>query len=117
MQYLWAFLVGGAICTVGQVLIDKTKLTPAKILVGFVVAGVVLGGVGVYAPLREFAGAGASVPLTGFGALLAQGTREAVDEKGLLGAVTGPLCAGAAGITAAMLCGLIVSFITKPNAK
>lgn len=117
MQYVWAFLVGGGICVVGQILIDKTKLTPARILVGFVVVGVILGAVGVYAPLREFAGAGAGVPLTGFGALLAEGTREAVDEKGLAGALTGPLCAGAAGITAAMLCGLVVSFVTKPRSK
>lgn len=117
MQYLWAFLVGGAICVVGQLLIDKTNLTPAKIMVGFVVTGVILGAVGVYEPLRNFAGAGAGVPLTGFGALLAEETRAAVDEKGLLGALTGPLCAGSAGITAAMLCGLVVSFITKPKSK
>lgn len=117
MQYLWAFLTGGAICVIGQILIDKTRLTPAKILVGFVVAGVLLGALRVYEPFRDFAGAGATVPLTGFGALLADGTREAVDEKGLLGALTGPLCAGAAGITAAMLCGLIVSFIGRPKSK
>lgn len=117
MQYVWAFVVGGAICVVGQILIDKTRLTPAKILVGFVVAGVVLGAVGVYEPLKEFAGAGATVPLTGFGALLADGTREAVEEKGLLGVLTGPLCAGAAGISAAMIGGLIVSFICKPKSK
>ncbi len=117
MQYVWAFVVGGAICVVGQILIDKTRLTPAKILVGFVVAGVVLGAVGVYEPLKEFAGAGATVPLTGFGALLADGTREAVEEKGLLGVLTGPLCAGAAGISAAMIGGLIVSFLGKPKSK
>ncbi|MBR6780989.1 MAG: stage V sporulation protein AE [Clostridia bacterium] len=117
MQYIWAFVVGGMICVIGQILIDKTRLTPAKILVGFVVAGVVLGAVGVYEPIKEFAGAGATVPLTGFGALLAQGTREAVDEKGLLGALTGPLCAGAAGISAAMVGGLLVSFLGKPKSK
>ena len=117
MQYIWAFVVGGMICVIGQILIDKTRLTPAKILVGFVVAGVVLGAVGVYEPIKEFAGAGATVPLTGFGALLAQGTREAVDEKGLLGALTGPLCAGAAGISAAMVGGLLVSFLGTPKSK
>ena len=117
MQFLWAFLCGGLICVIGQILIDKTRLTPAKILVGFVVAGVILGAFRVYEPLRDFAGAGATVPLTGFGALLADGTREAVDEKGLLGALTGPLCAGAGGITAAMLSGLVVSFLGKPKSK
>lgn len=117
MQYVWAFLVGGGICAIGQILIDKTKLTPAKILVGFVVAGVILGAFGVYEPLRSFAGAGAGVPLTGFGALLAEGTREAIDEKGLTGALTGPLCAGAAGITAAMLFGLVIAAVCKPKSK
>ena len=117
MQFVWAFVVGGLFCVIGQILIDKTRLTPAKILVGFVVAGVILGGAGVYEYISGFAEAGATVPLIGFGALLAKGTREAVDEHGLLGAVTGPLCAGAGGITAAMLCGLLVSFFCKPKSK
>lgn len=117
MNYILAFLVGGCICTVGQVLIDLTKLTPAKILVLFVVLGVVLQAVGAYEPLIDFAGAGASVPLTGFGCTLAKGTAEAVNEKGLLGAVTGPFTAGAAGITAALLSGLVCSFITGPKGK
>ena len=89
LEYLKAFVVGGAICAIGQVLIDYTKLTPARILVSFVVAGVILGGLGVYQPLIEFAGAGATVPLTGFGSLLAKGVKTAVQEKGLLGALTG----------------------------
>ncbi|MEG1778817.1 MAG: SpoVA/SpoVAEb family sporulation membrane protein, partial [Oscillospiraceae bacterium] len=93
MEYLKAFLVGGAICAIGQVLIDYTKITPARILVSFVVLGVILGGIGIYQPLIDFAGAGASVPLTGFGALLAKGTREAVVSDGLLGALTGGLTA------------------------
>ena len=117
MQFVFAFLCGGLICVIGQILIDKTRLTPAKILVGFVVAGVILGALRVYEPFRDFAGAGASVPLTGFGALLADGTREAVDEKGLLGALTGPVSAGAAGITAALICALLVSFVFKPKSK
>ena len=115
MIYLKAFLVGGAICAVGQVLLDRTK--PARILVGFVCIGVVLGALGLYEPLVEFAGCGASVPLTGFGNLLAKGTAEAVAEKGLIGALTGPLGAGAGGILAAVLSALAVSFLTKPRAK
>lgn len=117
MRFLWAFLIGGAICAVGQILIDKTKLTPAKILVGYVVAGVVLGAFGVYDKLVAFAGSGARVPLTGFGNLLATGTREAVIENGLLGAFSGPLTAGAVGIMAAVLAGLITSFFTFPKSK
>lgn len=117
MNYLWAFVIGGVICVIGQILIDKTKLTPAKILVGFVCAGVVLGALGIYEHIIEFAGAGATVPISGFGALLAKGTREAVDEKGLIGAFTGPLTAGSAGIMAAVLSGLILSFMTKPKPK
>ncbi len=117
MDYLKAFLVGGLICVVGQILMDTTKLTPARILVSFVVAGVVLGAVGVYKPLVEWAGAGATVPLTGFGFTLAKGTRQAIEEQGLLGALTGPLTSGAAGITAAMLCGLLASFFAKPKEK
>ncbi|MBQ7596656.1 MAG: SpoVA/SpoVAEb family sporulation membrane protein [Clostridia bacterium] len=117
MNYLWAFAVGGLICCVGQVLIDKTKLTPAKILVLFVVLGVALHASGVYEHLLAFAGEGAAVPLTGFGSVIAGGTAQAVDERGLLGALTGPMTAGAAGITAALMCGLIVSVITKPKDK
>ena len=117
MDYLKAFLIGGAICAVGQILIDRTKLTPARILVGYVVLGVLLGGVGVYAPFAEWAGAGATVPLTGFGNVLAQGTRKAVEERGLIGAITGPIVSGAAGIGAAIVAGIITAFITKPNDK
>ena len=117
MNYLWAFLIGGAICCFGQVLIDRTKLTPAKILVLFVVLGVALHAVGAYEKLIDFAGAGATVPLTGFGSLIAGGTADAVDHQGLLGALTGPMTAGAAGITAALMCGLMVSVITKPKDK
>lgn len=117
MDYLKAFLVGGAICAVGQILMDTTKLTPARILVSFVVIGVVLGAVGAYEPIVSWAGAGATVPLTGFGYTLAKGTRQAVEEQGILGVLTGPLTSGAAGITAAMLCGLIASLLTKPKEK
>lgn len=117
MIFLKAFVVGGLICVVGQLLIDYTKLTPARILVLFVVLGVVLGAIGVYQPLVEWAGAGASVPLTGFGNLLAQGTKKAIAEKGLLGVLTGPLTAGSAGIMAAVLSGLVVSFLAKPKSK
>ncbi len=117
MTYLWAFLVGGAICAIGQVLIDYTKLTPARILVSFVVAGVILGGIGFYKYLFDFAGAGASVPLTGFGYNLAKGVREAVDEKGFLGVFTGGLTACAGGIAAAMVFGLLMSALFKPKSK
>lgn len=117
MGFLKAFLVGGVICAVGQVLIDYTKLTPARILVSFVVAGVVLGALGWYQPLVEFAGAGASVPLTGFGNLLAKGVREAVGKDGLLGVLTGGLTATAGGIAAAMIFGLIVALIFRPKDK
>lgn len=117
MEFVKAFVVGGLICVVGQLLIDYTKLTPARILVSFVVAGVVLGAVGLYQPLIEFAGAGATVPLTGFGSLLAKGTKEAVRQYGFLGTLMGPLTAGAAGITTALLSGLVVSFVTKPKDK
>ena len=117
MEFLKAFIVGGLICVIGQVLMDTTKLTPARILVSFVVAGVVLGAIGAYIPLAEWAGAGATVPLTGFGYALAKGTKQAVESDGLLGALTGPLTSGAAGITAALLCGLIASFISKPKEK
>lgn len=117
VNYLWAFLVGGLICTLGQILIDKTKLTPARILVGFVCIGVILGAFGIYEHIIDFAGSGATVPISGFGALLAKGTKEAVDEKGLLGAFTGPLTAGSAGIMTAVLSGLVLSFMTKPKPK
>lgn len=117
MIFLKAFLVGGVICLIGQLLVDYTKLTPARILVTFVVLGVVLGGLGLYQPLADWAGAGATVPLTGFGNTLVQGTKAAIREDGLLGVLTGPLSAGSAGITAAILCGLIVSFLAKPKSK
>ena len=117
MIFLKAFLVGGAICLIGQLLVDYTKLTPARILVTFVVLGVVLGGLGLYQPLVDWAGAGATVPLTGFGNTLVQGAKAAIREDGLLGVLTGPLSAGSAGITAAILCGLIVSFLAKPKSK
>ncbi|MCI7352084.1 MAG: stage V sporulation protein AE [Ruminococcus sp.] len=117
MDYLWSFLIGGLLCAIGQVLIDYTKLTPARILVAYVVAGVILGAVGLYKPFAEFAGAGATVPLTGFGYLLSEGVKEAVNEKGLLGALTGGLTSSAAGITAAMVFGLVVALIFKPKEK
>lgn len=117
MDYIKAFLVGGAICVIAQLLIDYTKLTPAKILVSFVVLGVVLGGIGLYEPLVEFAGAGASVPLLGFGNTLARGVREAVAEKGFLGVLTGGLKATAGGITVAIVAGLLVSLIFKQKDK
>lgn len=114
---LKAFLVGGLFCAIGQVLIDYTKLTPARILVSYVCAGVVLGAVGLYAPLVEWAGAGATVPLTGFGFNLAKGVKLAVEEKGLLGALTGGLTASSAGIAAAILFGFLVALISKPKDK
>ena len=117
MDYLKAFLVGGALCVIAQLLIDYTKLTPARILVGYVVLGVILGGAGIYQPLVDFAGAGASVPLLGFGNTLARGVREAVAEKGFLGVLTGGLKATAGGITVAIVSGLIVSLIFKPRDK
>ena len=117
MDYLKAFLVGGALCLVGQILIDKTKLSPARILVGYVVCGVLLGAIGVYEPLVDFAGAGASVPLTGFGYTLAKGVKKAVTEDGFLGIFGGGLKATACGITAAIIAGLVVSLIFKPKDK
>lgn len=117
MDYLKAFLIGGAICLVGQLLIDKTKLTPARILVSYVVAGVILGAVGLYEPFAEFAGAGAAVPLTGFGNTLAKGVREAVDEQGFLGIFIGGLRATAGGITAAITAGLLVALLFRPKDK
>ncbi len=117
MDYVKAFLVGGLLCLVGQILIDKTKLTPARILVSYVVIGVFLGAVGLYQPLVDFAGAGASVPLTGFGNTLAKGVREAVEEDGFLGIFTGGLKASAGGITAAILAGLVASLLFKAKDK
>jgi stage V sporulation protein AE len=117
MEYLKAFLVGGGFCLIGQLLIDKTKLTPARILVGYVVVGVILGGFGIYEAIVEFAGAGASVPLTGFGYTLAKGVRDAVDEQGFLGIFTGGLKACAGGICAAIFAGLMTALIFKPKDK
>lgn len=117
MQYVYAFLVGGMICVVGQILIDKTKLTPARILTGYVVTGVVLSAVGVYGPLADFAGAGASVPLCGFGHVMAQGVKNAVDSIGAMGILKGGLTAGAAGITAAIVFGLLASLVSNSKEK
>ena len=116
-EYFKAFLVGGAFCLIGQVLIDKTKLTPARILTSYVVAGVLLGAVGVYKPLVEWAGAGATVPLTGFGYVLAEGIKKAVDEKGVLGIFTGGFTAAAGGICAAVFFGFLFGIIFKPGSK
>ena len=117
MEYIKAFLVGGLICVVGQILIDKTKLTPARILVLFVTLGVALTAIGLYEPLVNFAGAGATVPLTGFGYTMAKGTLEFVKEKGLMGILTGGISAGAAGIAAAVFFGYIAALISKPGDK
>ncbi|MBR4863895.1 MAG: stage V sporulation protein AE [Oscillospiraceae bacterium] len=117
MDYMKAFLIGGLLCLLGQILIDKTKLTPARILVSYVVAGVILGGLGLYAPFADFAGAGATVPLTGFGYTLAKGVKEAVDKDGFLGILTGGLKATAGGITAAVFFGLLAGLIFKPKDK
>ena len=117
MEYVKAFIVGGAFCLIGQILIDKTKLTPARILVSYVVAGVVLSGIGLYAPLVDFSGAGATVPLTGFGHALATGVKEAVQEKGFIGVLTGGLKATAGGITAAITAGLLAAVIFKTKDK
>ena len=117
MQYLYAFSVGGAFCLIGQALSDRTKLTPARILTGFVVGGVVLSAVGLYQPLADFAGAGATVPLSGFGHLMAQGVREAVDKDGAVGILTGAFTASAAGIAAAVVFSLIAGLLGKPKEK
>ena len=114
MDYLKAFIVGGLFCVIGQLLIDKTKLTPARILVSYVVIGVILGAVGLYPKLVDFAGAGATVPLTGFGNLLAKGVKEGVQEKGFLGIFTGGLTAAAGGVGAAILFGWLAGLIFKP---
>ena len=117
LDYLKAFLTGGAICTAGQILIDRTALTPARILTGFVVLGVLLGALGVYEPFLQWAGAGASVPLTGFGNTLAKGVKKAVEERGLLGSFTGGLSASSGGIAAAVFFGYLAAIIFKPREK
>ena len=117
MNYIWAFAVGGGLCVIAQILIDKTRMTPARILVTYVVAGVFLGAVGLYKPFAEFAGAGATTPLTGFGYLIAKGVREAVLEKGLVGALTGGLTAAAGGTAAALCFGFLAALIFKGKPK
>ena len=117
MEYLWAFIIGGLFCAIGQLLIDFTKLTPARILVAYVVAGVALGVLGVYKPLIDFAGGGATVPLTGFGYLLSDGVKQAVDENGFLGIFTGGLTAASAGICAALTFGFIAACCSKSSPK
>jgi stage V sporulation protein AE len=117
MDYFKAFIVGGFLCVIGQILIDKTKLTPARILVSYVVIGVLLGGVGVYKPIVDFAGTGATIPLTGFGYTLAKGVSQAVNEDGFIGILTGGLKASAGGITVAIASGLVVSLIFKDKDK
>lgn len=117
MEYIKAFVVGGLICVIGQIFIDRTKLTPARILVGFVVSGVILSALGLYEALVDFAGAGATVPLSGFGHLLAKGVRNAVADNGLLGALTGGLTAAAGGITASIFFGLLAALFFKPKDK
>ena len=115
MDYLWCFLCGGLLCLIGQVLIDLTKLTPARILTGYVVAGVILQALGLYQPLVDWGGAGATVPLTGFGYSLAKGVDKAVGEKGLLGVITGGLTAAAAGITTSLVCGVVCSWVGRSH--
>ncbi len=117
MDFLKAFIVGGGICVIGQILIDRTKLSPARILVLFVVAGCILGGLGWYEPLVKFAGAGATVPLPGFGYALAKGVKRAVEEQGLPGVISGGIAATAAGITAAMLFGLLSAVFFNPKKR
>ena len=116
-EYARAFLCGGVLCLIGQVLIDRTRLTPARILVLYVVSGVVLGGLGLYKYVVQFGGAGATVPLTGFGYLLAKGTARAVEEQGVLGALTGGVTAAAGGIAAAVFLGLVIALLFKPKSK
>ena len=117
MELIWAFIVGGAICVIGQILIDKTKMTAARILVLFVVIGVVLGGLGWYEPLVNFAGAGATVPLPGFGYLLADGVKKAVNEQGLAGVLTGGVTAMAGGLTIAIVLGWLAALAFNPKEK
>ena len=116
-EYLWAFVIGGALCAIAQILLDKTSLTPARILVGYVVAGVFLGAVGLYGPLASLAGAGATTPLTGFGYLIAKGVRAAVDEKGLMGALTGGISAASGGIAAAICFGYLAALFARRRMK
>lgn len=117
MEYLNAFLCGGILCAIGQILIDKTQLTPARILTGYVVAGVILGGLGLYQPIADWGGAGATVPLTGFGFALAKGVKEAVAQQGWLGIFTGGLTATAGGIAAAVVFGVLMAVLFKPGDK
>lgn len=117
LDYLKAFAVGGVLCVIGQLLIDKTKLTPARILTAYVVSGVILGAVGLYQPIADWAGAGATVPLTGFGNTLAMGVKKAVETDGLLGVFTGGFTASAAGICAAVFFGIVIALIFKPKEK
>jgi len=117
MDYVKSFLIGGLLCSIAQILIDKTKLTPARILVGYVVAGVLLGALGLYQPLADWAGAGATIPLTGFGNTLAKGVREAIDENGWIGILTGGLKAGAGGITAAVIFGWLAALLFSSKDK
>ena len=117
MNFVWAFVVGGAFCVIAQILLDKTRLTPARILVGYVTVGVILGAVGLYKPLVEFAGAGATTPLTGFGYLISEGIKKAVDEKGFLGIFTGGITAAAGGISAALIFGYLAAIIFKGKTK
>ena len=117
MDYIWAFVIGGALCAIAQILLDKTSLTPARILVGYVVAGVFLGAVGLYGPLASLAGAGATTPLTGFGYLIAKGVRAAVDEKGLMGALTGGISAASGGIAAAICFGYLAALFARRRMK
>lgn len=117
MEFLKAFVVGGLLCVIAQILIDKTRLTPGRILTGYVVAGVILSAVGLYGPLVAWAGAGATVPLTGFGHLLAEGTAVAVAEKGISGIFTGGVCSAAAGITASIVFGFLAALLFRPKQK
>ena len=117
LPYFWAFVIGGSFCAIAQILVDRTRLTPARILVGYVVAGVFLGAVGIYKYIADLGGAGAAVPLTGFGYLISEGVRKAVDERGLLGALTGSLTAAAGGTAAALVFGLIASLCVRSKPK
>jgi stage V sporulation protein AE len=116
-KYIWSFLASGALCTIAQILIDKTRLTPARILVSYVVIGVILGAIGLYGPFAEFVGAGATTPLTGFGYTIAKGVKKAVEEKGLIGAITGGMTAAAGGTTAALCLGYIAAVLAKGKGK
>ena len=116
-DYVWAFVIGGAMCVIAQILIDKTSLTPARILVGYVVAGVILGAVGIYEPFEKLAGAGASTPLTGFGYVIADGVKDAIDEKGILGILSGALTASSLVITAVLTFSFIAALITKSKPR